>query len=50
MVKRVEAELKIEVRSLINAANITASMMPFTPGGIRRITCDKGEAEARKEI
>ena len=39
IVKSVEAELKMEVRSLMSAAKITANITPFTPDGIRRRTC-----------
>ena len=33
MVKMVDAELKMDVRELIRAASITASIIPFSPGG-----------------
>ena len=38
IVKRVEAELNMEVRSLIRAANITAIITPRIPSGRRRNT------------
>ena len=37
-VKRVAPELKVEVRELISAANITAISIPRSPAGIKRST------------